>query len=122
MMRAATNLYLLLASIPPRSGTNTASEMRAAVRAPRQRRAALRVVGLWLRAIGDVLVNAAAAHVDILRQDLSYTGRVLRRAPGLRGHGRRSSSRSASARRPRRSRSPTSSCSGRCRFPSPIGW
>jgi len=34
-------------------------------------------------AISDVLPNAIAVHVDILRQDLRYTARSLRRAPGF---------------------------------------
>jgi hypothetical protein len=51
----------------------------------RQRQAArgLAVAGLWLSTIGEVFVNAAASHFDILEQDLSYTGRVLRRSPGF---------------------------------------
>jgi predicted permease len=38
---------------------------------------------LWLGAISDVLPNALRAHGDILRQDLRYTGRTLRRSPGF---------------------------------------
>jgi predicted permease len=34
-------------------------------------------------AIGDVVPNALAVHSDILRQDLRYTVRALRRAPGF---------------------------------------
>ena len=34
-------------------------------------------------AIADVVPNAAAAHADILRQDLRYAARSLRRAPGF---------------------------------------
>src|SRR5687768_3639503 len=36
-----------------------------------------------LAAIADVVPNAIAAHADILRQDLRYTSRSLRRAPGF---------------------------------------
>lgn len=38
---------------------------------------------LWLGALSDVLPNALRAHWDILRQDLRYTGRTLRRSPGF---------------------------------------
>ena len=34
-------------------------------------------------ALNDVIPNALAVHFDILRQDLRYTGRALRRAPGF---------------------------------------
>jgi predicted permease len=36
---------------------------------------------LWLSGFVDVVVNAACAHWEILRQDLRYTARTLRRAP-----------------------------------------
>jgi predicted permease len=38
---------------------------------------------VWIDTIRDVLANAAGAHVDLLKQDLVYTARVLRRAPGF---------------------------------------
>ena len=41
------------------------------------------VPALWLSTIGEVLANASLVHLDILRQDLGYTTRVLRRAPGF---------------------------------------
>ncbi len=41
------------------------------------------VITLWLTTLVDVGMNAAAAHADLLRQDLSYTARMLRRAPGF---------------------------------------
>ena len=37
----------------------------------------------WLGAMADVLPNALTAHWDILRQDLRYTTRAMRRAPGF---------------------------------------
>jgi predicted permease len=41
------------------------------------------VAGLWLSVIFEILGNAAAAHRDILRQDLHYAVRTLRRTPGF---------------------------------------
>ncbi|MBA3260204.1 MAG: ABC transporter permease [Gemmatimonadales bacterium] len=38
---------------------------------------------LWAGAWADVMVNAAAAHWEILRQDLRYTVRALARTPGF---------------------------------------
>ena len=57
--------------------------------ARRRREAAgpLGAIGLWLETIGDVIANAALVHPDLLRQDLSYTARMLRRAR-LRDHRR----------------------------------
>ncbi len=43
----------------------------------------LAVVALWAETCGEVVFNAAAGHWDILRQDLRYTARTLRRAWGF---------------------------------------
>jgi putative ABC transport system permease protein len=40
-------------------------------------------LGMFVAAIADVVPNAVAAHFDILVQDLVYTARALRRAPGF---------------------------------------
>ncbi|MGH7653440.1 MAG: ABC transporter permease [Gemmatimonadaceae bacterium] len=40
-------------------------------------------LALWAATIGDVFVNAAAAHLDILRHDLRYAARTLARSPGF---------------------------------------
>jgi len=37
----------------------------------------------WIGAVGDTFVNAARVHLDVLAQDLRYTARTLRRAPGF---------------------------------------
>ncbi len=77
-------LYTALLRLYPASFRNEyGAEMRAVFLRRRQQASGVAVVGLMLSAIGDVIVNAIAAHVDILRQDLSYTGRVLRRSPGF---------------------------------------
>ena len=38
---------------------------------------------LWMIAIGDAIRNGLAAHCDLLRQDVRYTNRTIRRAPGF---------------------------------------
>lgn len=40
-------------------------------------------IALWIETIFDTLANAALVHADILRQDLRYAARSLRRAPGF---------------------------------------
>jgi putative ABC transport system permease protein len=40
-------------------------------------------LALWLSVTADVVTNAAAAHWDILVQDLWYTARTLARSPGF---------------------------------------
>jgi putative ABC transport system permease protein len=40
-------------------------------------------IALWAEAIGDVVINAARLHAEILRQDVGYTLRTLRRTPAF---------------------------------------
>src|SRR6185295_3478052 len=39
--------------------------------------------GGWLAAVADALANAPRVHADILRQDVAYALRGMRRAPGF---------------------------------------
>jgi len=58
-------------------------EMRPLFARRLQQASGAAVAAVWLSTIGEVIVNAAGAHVDILKQDLSYTVRSARRAPGF---------------------------------------
>jgi predicted permease len=39
--------------------------------------------GLWVEAAFDTVASAVPVHVDLLRQDLRYSGRTMRRSPGF---------------------------------------
>jgi predicted permease len=43
----------------------------------------LPAIGFWTHIVEETMLNAAAAHWDILRQDLRYAARSLLRAPGF---------------------------------------
>ncbi len=76
--------YNLLLRLYPASFRNEyAGEMRPLFVRRLRSTTGIGLIGLWFTTIGEILVNAAAVHLDILRQDLSYTGRMLRRAPGF---------------------------------------
>jgi predicted permease len=77
--------YDLLLRVYPASFRNEyGEEMRALfVRRRREATGPLSACVFWLQTIAEVLGNSALVHLDILRQDLAYTGRVLRRTPGF---------------------------------------
>src|SRR5919198_825368 len=78
-------MYRWLLRLYPASFRNEYGREMAAVfaRERRDTRTALGMAALWLRAIADTCVNAAGIHWDILRQDLRYTLRTLRRTPAF---------------------------------------
>src|SRR5437870_15464 len=81
MMRA----YDLLLHLYPSSFRNEYGDELRAVFARRRRAATgpFGAIALWLGTLVEIAGNATLVHLDILRQDLSYTGRVLRRSPGF---------------------------------------
>jgi len=77
-------LYNWLLRLYPASFRNEYGEEMRPLFARRLRQAGgVGAVSLWITTIGEVVVNAAGAHVDILKQDLSYTIRGARRSPGF---------------------------------------
>src|SRR2546422_11581725 len=78
-------MYRWLQRLYPASFRNEYGPEMAAVfaRERRDTRTALGMAALWLRVIADTCVNAAGIHWDILRQDLRYTLRTLRRTPAF---------------------------------------
>ena len=78
-------MYRWLLRLYPASFRNEYGREMATVfaRERRDTRTALGMAALWLRVIADTCVNAARIHWDILRQDLRYTLRTLRRTPAF---------------------------------------
>jgi predicted permease len=77
-------LYSLLLHLYPASFRNEyAGEMRGVFGRRRRDTPGLGLPLLWIGAFFEVLFNAAAVHLDVLRQDLRYTARALRRTPGF---------------------------------------
>jgi putative ABC transport system permease protein len=75
---------LLLRLLPASFRSEYADEMRVIfARRRRDARGPLGMASLWADAVTDVAACAARVHLDILRQDLGYLGRSLRRAPGF---------------------------------------
>ncbi len=75
---------VLLVLYPASFRRQYGAEMQAIFdRRRREASGVLAVAGLWLETVWETAGNAAAAHWDLLRQDLRYTARTLRRAPGF---------------------------------------
>ncbi|MEM7587338.1 MAG: ABC transporter permease [Acidobacteriota bacterium] len=81
MMRG---LDLFLKLYPASFRADYAAEMRFIFAERRQEtEGMLALIWLWLETLGDVLVSSALAHWDLLRQDLAYLARTVRRTPGF---------------------------------------
>jgi putative ABC transport system permease protein len=78
-------LYQLLLHLYPTSFHHEYGGAMSEVFARRHRDAPgpLGRAALWLETIADVVTNAMLVHLDILRQDLRYIARTLKRAPGF---------------------------------------
>jgi predicted permease len=77
-------IYQLLLHAYPASFRNEyGDEMRRVFARERAATGLLGAPALWISAIADVVGNAALVHADLLRQDLAYTARMLRRSPGF---------------------------------------
>jgi predicted permease len=78
-------LYRALLSIYPASFRRQYRAEMLGIFARRRLEAAglLAVVGFWAATVCEVVANAAAAHWDLLRQDLRYTARTLGRSRGF---------------------------------------
>jgi len=77
--------YNLLLHLYPASFRNEYGQEMRTLFARRRREAGGRLdaLFLWPQTIAEVIVNAALVHGDLLRQDSSYTARMIRRAPGF---------------------------------------
>jgi putative ABC transport system permease protein len=77
-------LYRLLLHLYPASFRNEyAGEMCGVMERRLRDTSPIGLPALWIGVFFEVLFNAIAVHVDVLRQDLRYTARSLRHTPGF---------------------------------------
>ena len=76
--------YSLLLRLYPASFRHEyAGEMRRVFARQRQAASGAGVCALWARTLVEVPANALAVHLEVFRQDLRYSARVLKRTPGF---------------------------------------
>jgi predicted permease len=75
-------LYRALLHLYPASWRAEYGAEMCAVFAAR-RRGVYALLALWLEVFPDLFMNAIAIQLDVLRQDLRYAGRTLKRSPGF---------------------------------------
>ncbi|HEY2848458.1 MAG TPA: ABC transporter permease [Gemmatimonadaceae bacterium] len=73
-------LFLYPASFRREYGAELHADFQARVR---RTGGGFALAALWFNSVMDVIVNALAAHWDVLRHDLRYTARTLARSPGF---------------------------------------
>src|SRR5262245_46789772 len=78
-------LYRILLHLYPAGFRAEYCDEMCGIFARRRRDAAgpIAVLALWLETLSDTALNALGVHWDVLRSDLLYTTRALRRAPGF---------------------------------------
>ena len=74
---------LLLCLYPASFRADYGEEMAAVFRMQLRRARGVARLTLWFAVFHEVIMNAPAAHWDILKQDLRYTARTLNRARGF---------------------------------------
>jgi len=76
--------YDLLLHLYPQSFRNEyGEEMRAMFQQRRTQASVLGAVPLWIGTLAEVVANAALVQLDILKQDLAYSRRMLTRVEAL---------------------------------------
>jgi predicted permease len=76
-------LYRALLHLYPSSFRSEYGEEMCAVFAREREQAGSLGALLWIPTLFEILFNAAAVHLDILRQDIRYTARSLSQSPGF---------------------------------------